>query len=53
MWTYFFFTLFLLALASDSGGDFYGLSISNVCYIIFNFLNLNAGWILRIDSGNV
>ena len=25
------------------------LAISNVGYIIFNFLNLNAGWIHRID----
>jgi hypothetical protein len=25
------------------------LAISNVCYIIFNFLNLNAAWIHRID----
>ena len=26
------------------------LAVSNVCYIIFNFLNLNAGWIHRIDN---
>jgi hypothetical protein len=25
------------------------LAISNVCYILFNFLNLNAAWIHRID----
>jgi amino acid transporter len=25
------------------------LAISNVCYIIFNFMNLNAGWIHRLD----
>ena len=50
MWTDFVFNLFLLALASDVGGYFYVLAISNVGYIMFNFLNLNAGWIHRIDS---
>ena len=29
------------------------LAISNVGYIIFNFLNLNAGWIHRVDSAHV
>ena len=53
MWTDFAFNLFLLALASDAGGYFYVLAISNVGYIIFNFLNLNAGWIHRIDSGHI
>ena len=53
MWTDFCFNLFLLALASDSGGYFYVLAISNVGYIIFNFLNLNAGWIHRVDSGHI
>ena len=53
MWTDFGFNLFLLALASDAGGYFYVLAISNVGYILFNFLNLNAGWIHRIDSGHI
>ncbi|MGB8314499.1 MAG: APC family permease [Aestuariivirga sp.] len=53
MWTDFTFNLILLALASDLAGYFYVLAISNVGYIIFNFLNLNAGWIHRIDSGHV
>ncbi|MBI1173573.1 amino acid permease [bacterium] len=53
MWTDFCFNLFLLALASDAGGYFYVLAISNVGYILFNFLNLNAGWIHRIDSGHI
>ncbi len=53
MWTDFAFNLFLLALASDVGGYFYVLAISNVGYILFNFLNLNAGWIHRIDSGHI
>jgi amino acid transporter len=52
MWTDFCFNLILLALASDVSGYFYVLAISNVGYIIFNFLNLNAGWIHRIDSGD-
>ena len=53
MWTDFAFNVFLLALASDVGGYFYVLAISNVGYILFNFLNLNAGWIHRIDSGHM
>jgi len=53
MWTDFAFNLFLLALASDVGGYFYVLAISNVGYIIFNFLNLNSGWIHRVDSGHI
>jgi amino acid transporter len=53
MWTDLAFNLFLLALASDATGYFYVLAISNVGYLIFNFLNLNAGWIHRIDSGHV
>ena len=53
MWTDFCFNLFLLALASDAGGYFYVLAISNVGYILFNFLNLNAGWIHRVDSGHI
>lgn len=53
MWTDFSFNVFLLALASDASGYFYVLAISNVGYILFNFLNLNAGWIHRIDSGHM
>jgi amino acid transporter len=53
MWTDFAFNLFLLSLASDLTGYFYVLAISNVGYIIFNFLNLNAGWIHRVDSGHI
>ncbi len=45
MWTDLAFNLVLL-LASDY---FAVLMISNVCYFIFNFLNLQAGWIHRID----
>jgi amino acid transporter len=45
MWTDLGFNLLLL-LASDY---FAVLMISNVCYFLFNFLNLQAGWIHRID----
>ena len=48
MWTDLGFNLFLL-LASDY---FAVLMISNVCYFIFNFLNLQSGWIHRIDRGS-
>ncbi len=53
MWTDLVFNLFLLAIASDIGGYFYVLAVSNVGYLIFNFLNLNAGWIHRVDSGHI
>ena len=53
MWTDLGFNVILLALASDAGGYFYVLAISNVGYIMFNFLNLNAGWIHRIDSAHL
>lgn len=53
MWTDFVFNLFLLTIASDVGGYFWVLAVSNVGYIIFNFLNLNAGWIHRMDSAHV
>ena len=45
MWTDLGFNLLLL-MASDY---FAVLMMSNVCYFIFNFLNLQAGWIHRID----
>jgi amino acid transporter len=53
MWTDFVFNLILLAIASDVGGYFFILAVSNVGYIIFNFLNLNSGWIHRMDSNHV
>ncbi|WP_427976333.1 APC family permease [Acidocella sp.] len=52
MWTDLIFNIMLLAVASaDATSFFFILAISNVGYIIFNFLNLNAGWIHRVDSG--
>ncbi len=49
MWTDLGFNLILL-LMSDY---LFVLAVSNCCYIIFNFLNLNAGWIHRMDNGHV
>jgi amino acid transporter len=46
MWTGLGFNLILL-LMSDY---VFVLAVSNCCYLVFNFLNLNAGWIHRIDS---
>jgi amino acid transporter len=53
MWTDLVFNLFLLAIASDAAGYYFILAVSNVGYIIFNFLNLNAGWMHRVDSGHI
>ena len=49
MWTDLTFNLILL-LMSDY---VFILAASNVNYLIFNFLNLNAGWIHRVDNGKV
>jgi len=49
MWTDLSFNLVLL-LMSDY---LFVLAASNVGYIIFNFLNLNSGWIHRIDNAHV
>jgi amino acid transporter len=53
MWTDLGFNVLLLAIASDVAGYFFVLAVSNVGYMIFNFLNLNAGWMHRVDSGHV
>jgi amino acid transporter len=45
LWTNLVFNLFLLLL-SDSVAV---VALANVGYIIFNFLNLQSGWIHRID----
>lgn len=49
MWTDLCFNLLLLAISN------YGfvLSASNVAYLMFTFLNLNAGWLHRIDNPNI
>jgi amino acid transporter len=48
MWTDLAFNLFLLMMS-----DYVVvLAMSNVGYIIFNFLNLNAAWIHRLDRSN-
>ena len=44
----------LLSIASvDATAYYFILAVSNCGYIIFNFLNLNAGWIHRMDSGHI
>jgi amino acid transporter len=54
MWTDLVVNLILLAIAcADATSFFFILAVSNCGYIIFNFLNLNSGWIHRIDSGHV
>jgi amino acid transporter len=54
MWTDLTFNLILLSFASsDPGAYYFILAVSNCGYIIFNFLNLNAGWIHRVDSGHI
>ncbi|MQA78761.1 MAG: amino acid permease [Streptosporangiales bacterium] len=46
MWTDLAFNLVLLLLSDTV----FVLAASTVCYMIFNFLNLNAGWLHRIDN---
>src|SRR5271166_3591011 len=54
MWTDLIFNLIVLSIACGGGPSFvFILTISNCCYMIFNFLNLNSGWIHRIDSGEI
>ena len=49
MWTDLCFNLLLL-LMSDY---VFVLAASTVCYMIFNFLNLNAGWLHRVDNAHL
>src|SRR5579883_144835 len=54
MWTDLSFNLILLSIAcADATSFYFVLAVSNCGYIIFNFLNLNSGWLHRIDSGSV
>lgn len=48
MWTDLIFNLFLLTLSNN----IMVLAVGNVGYLIFNFLNLQAGWIHRLDRPN-
>ncbi|UQP03779.1 APC family permease [Burkholderia multivorans] len=48
MWTDLGFNLVLLMMSDYMTV----LSISNVCYMLFVFLNLQSGWIHRIDRGS-
>jgi amino acid transporter len=49
MWTDLVFNLFLLTMSDYV----FVLAASSVCYMIFNFLNLNSGWLHRIDSRHI
>jgi amino acid transporter len=49
MWTDLCFNLVLLMLSDYV----FVLAASTVCYMVFNFLNLNAGWLHRVDSPEV
>ncbi|MEZ5901413.1 MAG: APC family permease [Hyphomicrobiaceae bacterium] len=54
MWTDLVFNLGLLTFAaSDATAYYLILSISNVGYMIFIFLNLQSTWIHRIDSPDI
>lgn len=54
MWTDLVVNLAILAIAcADATSFFFILAVSNCGYIIFNFLNLNSGWIHRIDNAHV
>ncbi len=54
MWTDLAFNLVLLTFAASDAASYYIiLAVSNCGYIIFNFLNLNAGWIHRVDAGHI
>jgi amino acid transporter len=53
MWTDLIVNLAILAIAcADATSFFFILAVSNCGYIIFNFLNLNSGWIHRMDRPN-
>ncbi len=45
MWTDLGFNLVLLSMSDYV----FVLGVSNVCYILFNFINLNSAWIHRLD----
>lgn len=49
MWTDLCFNIVLLMLSDYV----FVLAASTVCYMIFNFLNLNAGWLHRKDNPDV
>lgn len=54
MWTDFVTNLLILAVAAaDATSFFFILAVSNVCYLICNFLYMNAGWIHRIDNAHI
>jgi amino acid transporter len=46
MWTDLGFNVLLLMMSDYV----FVLAVSNCCYLVFNFLNLNAGWLHRVDN---
>lgn len=46
MWMNLIVNLFLLMMSDY----LFVLAVSNCCYLVFNFLNLNSGWLHRIDN---
>jgi amino acid transporter len=48
MWTDIAVNLMLLLISNNV----FLLAISNVCYLVFNFINLQSGWIHRVDRPN-
>lgn len=54
MWADLIVNLGVLAIAAtDATSFFFILAVSNCGYVIFNFLNLNSGWIHRIDNAHL
>ena len=49
MWTDLCFNMILLMMSNY----LFVLAVSNCLYIIFNFINLNSGWLHRIEAGHV
>ena len=49
MWTNLIVNIVLLLMSNY----IFVLAVSNCNYMIFNFLNLNAGWIHRVDNADV
>ncbi len=49
MWTDLCFNLVLLSLSDY----FFVLAVSNVCYIVFTFMNVNACWMHRFDAAHI
>lgn len=49
MWTDLGFNLMLLMMSDY----LFVLAVSNICYLVFIYLNLHAGWIHRLDNAHI